>query len=97
MKDHWMARGVRAERLMLIEHFGNTGANDHDSDGTPVNRGRTGLSKANWKKAITVRTKAAREVGFAGFVSYAWGKNAMGATDADRTEVMQHYVAQAWP
>lgn len=97
MKQHWMDRGVRAERLMLIEHFGNTGAHDHDKDGTLVNRGRTGLSKASWKKAITVRSKAAREVGFAGFVSYAWGKNAMGASDADRTEVMKHYVAQAWP
>lgn len=97
MKNAYAARGVRAERMMLIEHFGNTGANDHDSDGTLVNRGRTGLSKTNWKKAITARTKAARAVGFAGFLSYAWGKNAMGASDADRTEVMQHYASLAWP
>lgn len=97
MKDHWLARGVRPERLMLIEHFGNTGANDPDSDGTPVNRGRTGLSKTAWKQAITGRTQASREVGFAGFLSYAWGKHAMGASDADRTEVMKHHVDQPWP
>ena len=37
--------------------------------------GRSGVSYAGWDNAIKVRADAAKEVGFAGFIGYAWGKN----------------------
>ena len=82
-------RGVPAERLFLIEHFGQTPAG--------VNWGRSGVSAEDWRKAIQVRSEAARHVGFAGFVSYAWAKNRMKVSDAELLQFEDTYRAQTLP
>jgi hypothetical protein len=43
--------------------------------------GRSGVSSNDWDTAILARNQAAQNVGFAGFLSYAWGGNAMLVSD----------------
>ncbi|MDP6946411.1 MAG: hypothetical protein QF464_19845 [Myxococcota bacterium] len=83
--DAYEARGVPKERLMLVEHFGNT---------TPDKGwGRAGASVQGWINAITVRTLAAASLDFAGFISYAWGSNLMHETEENRLAFEDAYVA----
>lgn len=81
--------GVPKSRLYLFEHFANTDAT--------VGWGRAGVSVAGWKNAITARSTAIKNVGFAGFVSYGWGGNAMHAPESDRLAFMALYNQQALP
>ncbi len=83
------ALGVPKNRLFLFEHFANTDAS--------VGYGRGGVSVAGWHNAIKARAIAAKNVGFAGFVSYAWGGNAMHAPEADRLAFMDTYNQQQLP
>ena len=73
--------GIGADRLVLIEHFGNT------SSDPSIWYGRHGLMPASdWDAAIQVRQDAIYSVGFAGFLAYAWGGNGMGITEAEQIQ-----------
>jgi hypothetical protein len=88
-KDSYIARGVPASQIYLVEHFGQTIAN--------TGWGRSGCSYAGWDNAINARSTAARNVDFAGFVSFAWAKNAMQVSDADLIHFEQTYTAKTLP
>jgi autotransporter-associated beta strand protein len=78
--------GISADRLVLTEHFGNT------SGDPSVWYGRHGLMPASdWDAAIQVRQDAIYSVGFAGFLAYAWGGNAMGITEAEQIQHELYY------
>ncbi|HWB53805.1 MAG TPA: dockerin type I repeat-containing protein [Tepidisphaeraceae bacterium] len=62
---------VPASRLILGEEFTNSEAGN--------GYGADGLSGADWQEAIEVRNLAIYNVGFGGFIGYAWGKNAQGS------------------
>jgi len=85
----YLQRGVPAGRLFLVEHFGQTPAG--------VQWGRAGVSAEDWNGAIRVRSEAADQVGFAGFVSYAWAKNRMKVSDAELLQFEDTYRAQTLP
>lgn len=87
--DAYAALGVPAERLFLVEHFGQTTADK--------SWGRAGVSVAGWHNAIKARAEAAAQLGLPGFVSYAWSWNLMHAGDADRLDFMATYAAQDLP
>lgn len=87
--NSYEARGVAWNRLFLGEDFAQTVA------GTGY--GRSGVAAAEWDAAVIARSTAARNVGFAGFLSYAWGKNNMGAPDSDLTHFEDIYAAQTLP
>jgi hypothetical protein len=76
--------GVPRSRLMMIEHFGSTASD--------AKWGRAGVSVAGWKNAIVARSKAAKEAGFAGYLSYSWGSNQMHETQAQRLEYVDAYA-----
>jgi hypothetical protein len=88
-KNSYVNRGVPAAKIYLVEHFGQTVWN--------TGWGRSGVSYAGWDNAINARSTAARNVGFAGFVSYAWAKNAMLASDADLIHFENTYTAKTLP
>jgi len=88
-KNSYLGLGIDPAKLYLAEHFGQT---LHDTGW-----GRSGVSYAGWDNAIQVRADAAKQVGFAGFVGYAWGKNAMGVSDADMVHFIQTYRAKPLP
>jgi autotransporter-associated beta strand protein len=78
--------GISADRLVLTEHFGNT------SSDPSVYYGRHGLASASdWDAAIQVRQDAIYSVGFAGFMAYSWGGNAMGLTEAEQIQHELYY------
>lgn len=88
-KNSYLARGVPDAKIYLVEHFGQTATN--------TGWGRSGVSYAGWDNAINARSTAAHNVGFAGFVSYAWSKNAMLATDTDLLHFEDTYRAKTLP
>ncbi|MDB6122903.1 MAG: hypothetical protein JWQ71_1896 [Pedosphaera sp.] len=73
--NSYAALGVPLSQLYLVEHFGQTTTN--------TGRGRSGVSLAGWDNAINARSTAAHNIGFAGFVSFAWEFNQMLDTDAN--------------
>jgi autotransporter-associated beta strand protein len=78
--------GISPDRLMLIEHFGNTSSDPN------VYYGRHGLLPASdWDTAIQIRQDAIYSVGFAGFLAYSWGGNAMGLTEAEQIQHEYYY------
>jgi hypothetical protein len=88
-KTAYMNLGVPASRIWLGEDFAQTLA------GTTWGRG--GVSFANWDAALAARGQGARNVGFAGFISYAWGKNAMGVSDAEMIHFEDTYLSVPLP
>ncbi len=88
-KSAYLGLGIPASRLMLVEHFGNT------AKGTKW--GRAGVGDAGWRNAIRARSRAAREVGFAGFLSYSWASNQMEDTWQDRLGHIDAYAGQILP
>ncbi len=88
-KEGFEKRGIPAASLFLVEHFAHT---------TPEkNWGRQGVSRTEWEKALTVRSQAAHRVAFAGFVSYAWGWNAMKVSDEEVMHFEDLYLRQKLP
>lgn len=87
--DAYGKLGVPKGRLVLFEHFGNTGPG--------VEWGRGGVSVAGWHNAIKARAQAIANLGFAGFVSYGWGNNDMAATNAERVAFMKTYTSATVP
>jgi len=81
--------GVPRGKLMLGEHFAQTLA------GTSY--GRSGVSSNDWDKVIVTRNQAAQNAGFAGFLSYAWGGNAMGITEDEQLEHEDTYRTNQLP
>ena len=90
-KEKYMRLGVPAERLFLVEDFANT------ADEPDKTWGRQGVSANDWKRAIAVRSAALHQAGFAGFISYAWSKNAMRASDEELIDFEKVYRAQNLP
>ncbi len=88
-KDSYVARGVSTTKLYLVEHFGQTV--------TDTGWGRSGCSYVGWDNAINARSTAAHNVGFAGFCSYAWAKNAMLVSDTDLIHFENTYTAKTLP
>lgn len=88
-KDAYTRLGVPEDRLMLVEHFGNTVKG--------VAWGRAGVGDAGWRNAIHARAEGARRVGFAGFLSYSWGSNQMHDTEADRLSYIDAYADEVLP
>ena len=90
-KQKYLRLGVPADRLFLVEDFSNT------EDMPDKTWGRQGVSPDDWARAIAVRSAALHKVGFAGFISYAWSKNAMKASDKDLIDFENIYKAQVLP
>ena len=81
--DAYANRGVSSRRLVMTEHFGHTVAG--------VNRGRSGVGIGEWRRAVEVRTRAARTLPVFGHASYAWGFNQMGANNTNRWSIQDLY------
>jgi|GEM_PF-2390155 len=88
-KNSYLGLGVSASRLFLTEYFSQS------VSGT--NWGRSGVSYADWDAAINARSQAAHNVGFAGFISYAWIHNAMLVSEADMVHFEETYRANTLP
>lgn len=88
-KNSYTALGIAAGQLFLAEHFGQTVAG--------TGWGRDGVSYAGWDNAINARSTAAHNVGFAGFIGYAWSKNGMGVSEADMVHFEDTYRAKTLP
>jgi hypothetical protein len=81
--------GVSRAKLMLGEEFPQT------TTGTQY--GRSGVSSNDWDTVIVVRTQAAQNVGFAGFLSYAWSGNAMLVPDDELIHYEDTYRTNQLP
>jgi autotransporter-associated beta strand protein len=93
-KNSYLARGVPANKLFIIEHFANNAATYVDSGGVTrtTGWGRAGLaSAADWDTVIQLRQDAILSVGFEGFLAYNWGGNAMGVTQAEQLQHEYYY------
>lgn len=88
-KNSYIARGVPTSRFFLGEDFQLTTAG--------TGWGRDGVTVSEWDTAIIARSQAARNVGFAGYLTYAWGKNNMGVSDSEMTHFEDTYAAQMLP
>ncbi len=80
-RKRFVANGVPASRVILTEHFGETA---EVYKGRAVGWGRAGLKDADWRRALALRTRAARDVAFAGYASYGWAGNRVQASEEDR-------------
>lgn len=87
--NHFTAVGVPASKCFLVEDFAQT------TSGT--NWGRGGCSYAGWDNAINARSTAAHNIGFPGFVSFAWGFNDMLVSDTDLLHFEDTYRAKTLP
>ncbi len=88
-KNAYLARGVPASKIFLFEHFAMTNAG--------TGWGRAGIPAADWHSVIRTRSAAIRNVGFAGFCSYAWGSNPMDAPDSDVLAFMDTHASEQLP
>ena len=88
-KDSYTGLGISSTKLYLAEHFGHTVAG--------TGWGRDGCSYAGWDNAIKARADAAKNVGFAGFIGYAWSKNGMGVSEADMVHFEDTYRSKVLP
>lgn len=90
-KDKYSRLGVPVDRMFLVEIFANT----EDAADRPW--GRQGVSHEDWDKAIAVRSAALHNVGFPGFISYAWMKNRMKVSDEELIHFENTYKTQVLP
>jgi hypothetical protein len=90
-KEKYRNLGVPARRLFLVEDFANT------EDAPDRTWGRQGVSPEDWDKAITVRSAALHNAGFAGFISYGWSQDRMKVPDAELVRFEKTYTAQVLP
>lgn len=88
-KNSYLGLGIAASQIYLAEHFGQTVAG--------TGWGRDGCSYAGWDNAIKARAQAAHNVGFTGFIGYAWEKNGMGVSEADQCHFEDTYASQVLP
>jgi autotransporter-associated beta strand protein len=93
-KNTYRAAGVPESRLFVSEHFANNNATYVDNQGVTrtTGWGRAGLASASdWDQVIMMRQDAMYNVGFAGFLAYNWGGNAMGVTQAEQIQHEYYY------
>lgn len=90
-KEKYMQMGVPSDSLFLVEDFSNT---ESAPDKT---WGRQGVSAGDWDRAITVRSAAAHQVGFAGFIGYGWSGDAMKVPDEELVHFENTYRSQILP
>ncbi len=88
-KNAYLNRGVGSTRIMLVEHYAQTVTN--------TGWGRSGVSYAGWDNAINARSTAAKNVGFAGHVSYYWKGNDMCTSSTDLVHFINTYAAKSLP
>jgi hypothetical protein len=81
--------GVARGRLMLGEEF--------TQSTTGTGYGRSGVSSNDWDTVILTRNQAAQNAGFAGFLSYAWGGNAMLVPDNELIHYEDTYRTNQLP
>jgi hypothetical protein len=81
--------GVAKSRLMLGEYFAQTT--------TGTGYGRAGVSSNDWDAAILARNQAALNIGYTGFLSYAWGNNAMLVSDDELVHCEDTYRTNQLP
>jgi hypothetical protein len=91
MKDSYRQYGVPPSKLLLSEHFG------HTQQGERRTWGRCGVPLKDWLAALEARSAAARDVGFGGYVSFAWMYNQMRALPADLLRCCDVYDAAQLP
>jgi hypothetical protein len=82
--DAYRRLGVPVSRQMLTEHFGSTALG--------ATWGRDGVGIDAWIRAIRVRTRAARSLPFAGYVTYAWGANKTHRPSSERIRSIDAYL-----
>ena len=87
--NSYTARGVARAKLMLGELFAQT------LSGTSY--GRSGISSNDWDSAIVARDQGALNVGFTGFLTYAWGGNDMGVSTNEQLHFEDTYRTSALP
>jgi hypothetical protein len=83
------AVGVPTSRLILGEHFAQT------VSGTGY--GRSGVASNDWDSAIIARDKGALNAGFAGFIGYAWDKDAMNEVTNEMMHFEDTYASNPLP
>ena len=81
--------GVARGRLMLGEEL--------TQSTTGTGYGRSGVSSNDWDTVILARNQAAQNAGFAGFLSYAWGGNAMLVPDNELIHYEDTYRTNQLP
>ena len=84
-KNSYLSRGVSEDRIFVTENFAQTVA------GTAW--GRSGVTADEWELTIRIRDEAILDVDFAGFLSYAWGKNGMQVSDAELIRFEQAHMS----
>jgi len=87
--NSYLGLGIASSQLYLTEDFAQTVTN--------TGYGRSGCSYAGWDNAITARSQAAHNIGFAGFCGYAWEHNQMGVTETDMVHFEATYTSQTLP
>jgi hypothetical protein len=70
-RQRFVANGVPADKVLLAEHFGQTASGK--------GFGRTEVSDSDWRTILHERTKAEQDADFAGYISYGWSINNVGA------------------
>jgi hypothetical protein len=91
MKDSYLQYRVPARKLLLAEHFG------HTQFGERRTWGRCGVRLEDWVAALEARSAGARDVGFGGYVSFAWMYNQMRSPRADLLRCCDVYDAARLP
>jgi hypothetical protein len=87
--NSYTALGVPRAKLMLGENFSQT------ISGTPY--GRAGIASNEWEMVVQVRSQAAQNVGYAGFLTYAWSGNGMGVSEAEQVRFEDVYASTTLP
>ncbi len=87
--NSYNAVGVPKAKLILGEHFAQTVAG--------TGWGRSGIASNEWDQAINARSRAALNLGFTGFASYAWVYNGMLAIKEEMIHFEKTYATNALP
>jgi hypothetical protein len=87
--NSYSSLGMPQQKLVLTEHFA------HTLSGTDW--GRSGVTSNEWNQAIIARSKAALNVGFAGYSSYAWVYNHMLVSKEEMIHFEQVYATNPLP
>ncbi len=87
--NSYNAVGVPKPKLILGEHFAQTVAG--------TGWGRSGISSNEWDQAINARSRAALNIGFTGFASYAWVYNSMLVSKEEMIHFEKTYATNPLP
>ncbi len=87
--NSYNAMGVPKPKLILGEHFAQTVAG--------TGWGRSGISSNEWDQALNARSRAALNIGFSGFASYAWVNNGMLVSKEEMIHFEKTYATNPLP